>query len=97
MGYVYQGCLSPKHRFQFADDTAIVTALEKDSHLLCNVFIKWTTWADLIIRVDKCHTFGIVRQKVTSFSHSSRLETKECHLSKKVKVSHTLEKISISQ
>ena len=40
MEYVYQGCLSPKHWFQFADDTAIVTALEKDNHLLCNVFIK---------------------------------------------------------
>ena len=40
MEYVYQGCLSPKHCFQFADDTAIVTALEKDNHLLCNVFIK---------------------------------------------------------
>ena len=40
MGCFYQGCLSPKHWFQFADDTAIVTALEKDKQLLCNVFIK---------------------------------------------------------
>ena len=31
MGYVYQGCLSPKHWFQFPDDTAIKTALEKDN------------------------------------------------------------------
>ena len=38
MGYVYQGCLSHKHWFQFANDTAIVTALEKDNQLLCNVF-----------------------------------------------------------
>ena len=57
LGYVYQGCLSPKHRFQFADDTAIVTTLEKDNQLLCNVFSKWSSWADLIICVDKCHTF----------------------------------------
>ena len=63
MGYVYQGCLSPKHWFQFAEDTAIVTALEKDNQLLCNAFIKWTTWANLIIRVDKCHTFGIRKTK----------------------------------
>ena len=99
MGYVYQGCLSPKHWFQFADDITIVTALEKDNQLLCNGFMKWTTWADLIVRDDKCHTFGIKKQKqkVTSFSHSSGSETKEYHLSKTVKVSLTLEKILIAQ
>ena len=63
MGYVYQGYLSPKHWFQFVDYTATVTALEKDNQLICNVFIKWTTWADLIIRVDKCHAFGIEKNK----------------------------------
>ena len=61
--YIYKGCLRPKHWFQFADDTAIVTALEKDSQLLCNIFIKWTSWADLIIRIDKCHTFAIKKTK----------------------------------
>ena len=35
---VYQSCMSPKHWFQFVDDTAIVTALEKLNQLLCNVF-----------------------------------------------------------
>ena len=35
MGYVYNGPLSPKHWFQFADDTAIVTTLERDNQLLC--------------------------------------------------------------
>ena len=64
MGYVYQGCLSPK---QFANDAAIVTALEKDNQLLCNVFLKWITWADLIICVDKCHTFGIKKSKTKQF------------------------------
>ena len=46
MEYVYQGSLSPKHWFQFAGDTAIVTALVKDNQLLCNVFVKWNTWAN---------------------------------------------------
>ena len=40
LGYVYNGVLSPKHWFQFADDTAIVTALERDNQLLCNTFLK---------------------------------------------------------
>ena len=65
MGYVYNGALSPKHWFQFADDTAIVTALERDNQLLCNAFLKWSTWADVIIRVDKCHIFGIKKSKYT--------------------------------
>ena len=65
IGYVYNGALSPKHWFQFADDTAIVTALERDNQLLCNAFLKWSTWADVIIRVDKCHIFGIKKSKYT--------------------------------
>ena len=45
---------------------AIVTALERDNQLLCNAFLKWSTWADLIIRVDKCHTFGMKKSKTKS-------------------------------
>ena len=26
---------------------------------MCNAFSKWSSWADLYIRVNKCHTFGI--------------------------------------
>ena len=66
LGYVYDLASFPKHWFQFADETAIVSALEKHNQLLCNVFSKWTTWADLIIRIDKCHTFGI--KKISSKS-----------------------------
>ena len=66
IGYVYQGCLSPKHWFQYSDDTAIMAPLEKDNQLLCNIFIKQTTWADLIICVDKCHTFSIEKTKTKS-------------------------------
>ena len=66
MGYVYQGCLSPKHWFQFPDDTAIKTALEKDNQLLSHFFLKWITWADLIICMCKCHTFGIKKSQTKS-------------------------------
>ena len=47
-------------------------------------FIKWTTWADLIIRVDKCHMFGI-KKTTRKSDHSSLSETKEYHLSTTVK------------
>ena len=60
------GALSPKHWFQFADDTTIVTVLERDNQLLCNAFLKWSTWADLIIHDDKCHTFGMKKSKTKS-------------------------------
>ena len=63
MGYVYDGCLSPKHWMQFADDTALVSALESDNQHLCNAFVKWATWAGLIIRVDECHIFGMKKSK----------------------------------
>ena len=62
LGYVNNVTMNPKHWFQFADDTAIISAHEQDNQLLCNVFSKWCTWADLNIRVDKCHTFGIKKQ-----------------------------------
>ena len=43
MGYVAEKTLSPCHWFQFADDTAIVTALEEDNQRLLNLFTKWSS------------------------------------------------------
>ena len=62
LGYVCNVTINPRHWFQFADDTAIISAHEQDNQLLRNVLNKWCTWADLYIRVDKCHTFGIKKQ-----------------------------------
>ena len=59
MGYVAKKTLSRRHWFQFADDTAIVTAFEEDNQRLLNPFTKWSSWADLEIRVDKCHSFRV--------------------------------------
>ena len=59
MGYTFSNMLIPRHWFQFADDSAIATSTEEDCQLLLNVFTKWCNWAALIIRVDKCTTFGI--------------------------------------
>ena len=33
---------------------------------LCNVFLKWTSSTDLTIKVSKCHTFGIRKNKTAS-------------------------------
>ena len=59
LGYVYDTLSGPRQWLQFADDTAIVTSLESDNQLLLNLFTKWVIWADLKVRIDKCHTFGI--------------------------------------
>ena len=59
LGYVNDVSLRPRHWFQFADDAAIISAHNEDNQLLCNAFSKWSSWADLYIRVNKCHTFGI--------------------------------------
>ena len=72
-GYVYEKSSNPKNWFQFADDTVILSALENDNQSLCNVFSKWVNWADLTIRVDKCHTFGIKKTTTKSIQYEPKL------------------------
>ena len=50
---------NPIHWFQFADDAAVVTTDERENQLLLNCFTKWCQWANMIVGVDKCVTFGI--------------------------------------
>ena len=69
LGYVSDKILSPCHWFQFADNTAIITALEGDNQLLCSVVTKWTSWANPIIRADKCHTFGMKKSATGSIQY----------------------------
>ena len=52
------GSLSPVHWFQFADDAAVTTGLENENQILLNHFARWCTWANIIIRVDKCANLG---------------------------------------
>ena len=51
--------LLPRHWFQFADDLAITTSIEKHNQLLLNVYNKWYHWIGLIICLSMCSTFGI--------------------------------------
>ena len=59
--------LCPVHWFQFADDAVVITGLDKENQLLFNHFSQWCTWAGMVIRVDKCSTFGI-KKASTSFT-----------------------------
>ena len=54
------------HWFQFADDAAVITGQESENQHLLNCFSIWCKWADMIIRVDKCSSFGM--KKVLSKS-----------------------------
>ena len=81
LGYVYENTLSPKHWFQFADDTTIATALESDNQLLLNVFTKWSNWTDFTIRVDKCHVFGIRKNKTDSCQYLPKAIVNEQRIS----------------
>ena len=73
MGYVAEKTLSPRHRFQFADDTAIVTALEEDNQCLLNLFTKRSSWADHEIWVDKCHSFGVKKYMSSAIQYQPNL------------------------
>ena len=59
MGYNYCETLTPRHWFQFADDSALVSSTEEDSQALLNVFTKWCKWAGLKICLRKCKIFAM--------------------------------------
>ena len=59
LGYKFSAELIPRHWFRFAEDAAAVSCLESENQILLNAFSCWCNWADVIIRVDKCHSFGI--------------------------------------
>ena len=51
--------LNPIHWFQFADEAAVISSQESENQHLLNRFSVWCQWSNMIIRVDKCSTFGI--------------------------------------
>ena len=74
IGYYFNECLTPRHWFQFADDTAVITSSSEDNQLLLHVFSKWCTWSGLIVRVEKCKTFGVRKTKTTSIQYKPYLK-----------------------
>ena len=69
----YVSSLRPVHWFRSADDAAIVTGQESENHILLNCFSIWCNWADMIIRVDKCITFGIRKSLTKSTQFQPQL------------------------
>jgi len=47
---------------QFADDAAVICDSAKQTQSLINLFQRWTTWADLKIRPDKCFCYGATKR-----------------------------------
>ena len=67
LGYVFDYTLQPRHWFQFADDTAIATSSCQDNQYLLTLFTKW---ANFIVRVEKCMSFGMTK----SGTYSTQIE-----------------------
>ena len=65
--------LLPIHWVQCADDAAVITGLENENQILLNHFTRWCTWANMIIRVDKCSTFGIRKSSTASMQYLPKL------------------------
>ena len=65
--------LSPIHWFQFADDAAVISGQERENQLLLNRFTVWCQWSNMIIRVDKCTTFGIKKELTRSIQYLPKL------------------------
>ena len=61
MGYSFSKLFAPHHWYQFADDAAVLTGQEYENQILLNAFTTWCTWCNMIIRVDKCKTFGVAK------------------------------------
>ena len=65
--------LNPTLWFQFADDAAVITCLEKENQILLNHFTRWCNWAGMKIRVDKCVTFGIKKSATSTVQFLPKL------------------------
>ena len=64
---------NPVHWFQFADDAAVISSSERENQLLLNWFTRWCQWAEMVIRVDKCTTFGIKKFSTCSMQFQPKL------------------------
>ena len=58
--------LAPRHWLQFADDASVITGQQNENQLQLNAFTIWCNQAEMIIRVDKCKSFGIAKSGSTS-------------------------------
>ena len=50
----------------FNSQCAVISGLESENQICLNLFSRWCSWPDMIIRVDKCHSFGIKKSGTSS-------------------------------
>ena len=63
LGYVWGPENNRCQWLQFADDAVIVSDSVGNSQKLIEIFSAWCQWAKMTIRLDKCTTFGMLKQK----------------------------------
>ena len=61
LGFKFKANVEPRHWFQFADDVSVISGTEHENQILLNAFTRWCQWSMMIIRVDKCKTFGVAK------------------------------------
>lgn len=57
-GVLWGNGATRSHWTQFADDAAIISESPGEAQQMIYLFQRWTSWADLIIRPDKCHAYA---------------------------------------
>ena len=72
--------LNPVHWFQFADDAAVITGQESENQHLLNRFTIWCQWSNMLIRVEKCSTFGIKKLLTKSVQYLPKLFINHHHI-----------------
>ena len=51
----------------------MISGLESETQILLNLFSRWCSWADIIVRVDKYHSFGIKKFGTSSKQFQSKI------------------------
>ena len=68
--------LVPLHCFPFGDDAAVISGQESENQILLNRFSIWCQWFEMIIRVEKCSTFGLKKCLTKSVQYQPKLVVK---------------------
>ena len=65
LGYIWgsNNATNTRSWLQFADDAVVISNSIKDSQALLNIFSAWCNWAHMIIRLDKCCSFSMLKSK----------------------------------
>ena len=66
LGFKHNSNVNSRHLFQYAVDASITTGLERENQILLNAFSRCCEWSMMIIRVDKCKTFGTAKRGTQS-------------------------------